>query len=136
TPLALTIKSTSPIVATPHVATRAALVTQPQGTWYAVHPQGGSLSLFNSNSHATKVDVRFIGSAPLKSEELLLSPQHSFVLPTSGSRAVVVSARDDITTGYVGATNASSGLSSFASTHVAIASVGHSAQVSIFNPSN
>ncbi len=111
-------------------------VAQPQNTWYTVAPRASGLVMFNPHASApAQVDVRFVGSKTVKSEQLKLGAHRSYTFSTHRARTVIVSANHAITLGYTNPANARSPIASGTATRTALTAGGITTRVSVYNPS-
>jgi O-glycosyl hydrolase len=110
-------------------------VAQPRSTWYTVAPQASGLVAFNPDaSLPAHLDVRYVGSKTLKSQQLKLGGHRSYTLSTHHARTVVVFASHAITLGYANPAVARSPIATTPATRAALAVGGATTQVFVYNP--
>jgi hypothetical protein len=110
-------------------------VAQPRDTWYTVAPRASGLVAFNPDATTVaQVDVRYVGSKTVRSEQLKLGGHRSYTFSTHRARTVVVYASHAITVGYANPAVARSPMASAPATRAALTVGGATTQVSVYNP--
>lgn len=129
--LAAAIRSSQPIV----VGAPAPFTSHASPSWYAVHPTGGKLRLYNPGPASTPVDIRFVGARAVTGQQLELGSHQSYALSTHGAKAMVISASRPIASASAGQAGfpveASAALQS-----ASLAAAGPATKVSLFNPTS
>jgi hypothetical protein len=134
--VALQIRASAPVVVSGDNGSLVHGLIALQPRWYAMRPSPRSISIFNPAAEPTHVDVRFIGPTVVKSMRLRIAGQHSFALPVTRTRAVVLSADRGVAVGYTGEPQGAAPLLSQPALKTAVTALGKLSRVSVFNPSS
>src|SRR5206468_3997681 len=123
------VQSSGPVVLSGAPAVSPRLDT----AWYLVHPGSAPMTLFNPDSHAAAVNVRYVGAKTVTGQQLRLGARRTYPVSTHGARAVVITSSRPVSIGHVAADAVTSGGLSPA-TSSTVTTAGPARSVTLFNP--
>lgn len=133
--LSVYLEATGGILVWPSGSGQAAAV-KPATAWFAISPRSRILRLFNPNSTGqVRAQVNFVGSGPIKSEQLEIGPHKTADVDSRKARAATVTSDSALIAGYTGQSGPSA-LVADATNRAALAVAGIAKSVGLFNPSS